>query len=254
LLKTASNRPDLPFDKQRPQVRQTAAKNLFFELDSSLSEKLRHHTTTHHVSMFVVVQTLVKLYLSKYLNTSEIVIGTSVACRNYPELKNQIGCYVNMLALRSVVEPEASFESLLAEVALETQLALRYQSYPQDLLVKKLNIPKDVSRNPLYDVAISYNDFEDKKDSGNLGFRELRSETINNVSNYDLYFQFETLLNGNISIDLTYNTSIYFDSSIQIMKEEFLALAKEVLLAPTKPLIDIVKTEPQGYELVDDFV
>ncbi|OQX04994.1 MAG: hypothetical protein BWK80_52870, partial [Desulfobacteraceae bacterium IS3] len=76
-----------------------------------------------------------------------------IAGRIHPDLENQIGFFVNTLALRDTVIGDESFMTLLSKVKQTTLEAYQHQIYPFDKLVE-LDVQRDISRSPIFDVML----------------------------------------------------------------------------------------------------
>ena len=51
----------------------------------------------------------------RYTSQRDIIIGTPIAGREHVNLEDQIGFYVNTLALRNEINPEESFNDVIIE-------------------------------------------------------------------------------------------------------------------------------------------
>ena len=68
------------------------------------------------------------------------------------ELENQIGMYVNTLPIKTSINGNTRFSSFLLnekEVILES---FNHQNIPFDFLIENLDLKRDLSRSPLFDV------------------------------------------------------------------------------------------------------
>jgi non-ribosomal peptide synthetase component F len=102
----------------------------------------------------MVLMTGINGLLSRYTNTRDIILGTPIAGREHSDLENQIGLYLNTLAIRSTFDTAVSFEALLA-IQKQTLLgAYSHQEYPLDNLVEELGLGRDTSRSALFDVLV----------------------------------------------------------------------------------------------------
>ncbi|MFH6951480.1 condensation domain-containing protein, partial [Flavobacterium sp. FlaQc-51] len=84
--------------------------------------------------------------LFRYTGQDDIIIGTPIAGREHPELENQIGLYLNTLAIRSRINKESNFVDVLKSQKKTLLEAYDHQNYPFDALVGKLNLKRDTSR------------------------------------------------------------------------------------------------------------
>jgi microcystin synthetase protein McyC len=146
---------NLPTDFPRPQFKSSQAGIYTYNFSQSLSEKLRSFAAGNHTTLFITLLTLFKILLHRYTGQHDLVIGIPISGRNHPDLENQIGFYVNTLALRTLLPKVGTFQQALAEVTNTCLDAYEYNEYPFDKLVSALDLEHDLTRNPLFDVMFS---------------------------------------------------------------------------------------------------
>jgi non-ribosomal peptide synthetase component F len=108
-----------------------------------------------------IVLTLFNLCLFRLTNQDDICIGMGVANRNHPDTENLIGFFVNVLPIRTRFSETMEFNHLLKQVIENTADAFDHQNYPFDLLVQKLNPNRYANRQPLFNVAYTFQNIED---------------------------------------------------------------------------------------------
>ena len=74
-----------------------------------------------------------------------------------------MGMFVNTLALRNRPEGKKTFEAYLQEVKEAALQAYEHQEYPFEELVEKLNVRRDLSRNPLFDTMFVLQNMDRRK-------------------------------------------------------------------------------------------
>jgi amino acid adenylation domain-containing protein/FkbM family methyltransferase len=253
-LKHINNREDLQLDRERTAVRSSDSAIVEFSLGSSVSEKLKEIASRLHTGIFTVIQSMVKVYLLNYLQSENVVIGTPVAGRNHPQLENQIGFYVNVLALPTTLSVSESFEELVQRVHKETQEAYKYQNYPHHKLVSLLNLPRELHRNPLFDVSVAYNEgIESLSEEKDQLFSEYHEELSDNHNKHDLTYGFETGDDKLTMFSITYSTSLFYKSSIEKMGDEMTLLFEKLLNDPANNLGTFLQTQPGVVHITDDF-
>src|SRR5690606_2579891 len=83
----------------------------------------------------------------------DIVVGSPIAGRPHPDLENLIGVFFNVLSMRNYPVGEKTFTEFLGNVKENSLNAYENQDYPFEELVEKLNVRRELSRNPLFDFA-----------------------------------------------------------------------------------------------------
>ena len=99
------------------------------------------------------------MLLRSYSNQNDIVVGTPIANRNYPQLEDLVGFFVNNLALRSIISAEKTLTDYLTEIGQAVIEAQLHQDLPFERLVTELDVPKDPSRHPIFQVMFGVQSF-----------------------------------------------------------------------------------------------
>ncbi|PFA57222.1 hypothetical protein CN403_33465, partial [Bacillus cereus] len=94
--------------------------------------------------------------MSKYSHQEDIVIGVPVDGRKQPDLFSVVGMFVNSLPLRNYPKGNKQFDEFLNEVKEKNIKMYGNSDYPFEKLVEQLDINRDPSRMPLFDVMINY--------------------------------------------------------------------------------------------------
>ncbi|XLS27832.1 amino acid adenylation domain-containing protein [Flavobacteriaceae bacterium M23B6Z8] len=253
-LRDISVRKELPLDMPRTQIRGTEAEEIEFSLGSELTELIQRTARKNRSGIFIVLQALLTSYLHELMETNDIIVGTPVAGRNHPQLETQIGFYVNVVALRTNFAADETFNSLLQKITTETTEAFRHQYYPFEQIVNDLNIPRELGRNQLFDILISYTDGLEKEVShSELSFDELELGRTDKRNKYDLSFGFHTEASNTIIASITYNTNLFYKESAIQMKTTMQQLFEKLLTAPEKELREFKQSSAINISLVDDF-
>ncbi len=143
---------NLPTDYARSKVKSYKGAMVVAELSPNLTSKICEITRVTGTTLNMVLLATFNILLSKYSGQDDIIVGTISAGRKLADLENVIGMFVNTLALRSQPEGEKTFKEFLEEVRECTLKAYENQDYQLEELVDKLNISRDISRNPLFDI------------------------------------------------------------------------------------------------------
>lgn len=204
---------DLPLDYPRPQIKTYNGDVERFTLDAGIYRKLSEYTRESGASMFMVLLAAYKVLLSKYSGQEDITVGTAIAGRDHPDLDDQIGFYVNILALRDSIGPDESFADVLNKVRSTATDAYAHQTYPFDKLIDELGVERETGRSPLFDVFLVMQNNEEKK----LGFGDAvltERHTPGTPGKYDLAFEFIEA-DGSLQGEVTYSTDVFAPQRIR---------------------------------------
>jgi amino acid adenylation domain-containing protein len=230
---------ELPADHIRPNIRTFNGVLIKKKFSVEIINNFKKIVHEKGATFFMGLMSAVNAILFKYSNQKDIIIGSPIAGREHPDLENQIGFYLNTLALRVQFNETDSFNQLLDQVKATTLGSYEHQFYPFDELVEALKIKPDLSRNILFDVWVVYQNIE-KKSIGeslklsNVSLKEIKlDEKVS--SKFDLLFSFEEV-NGELEVSLTYNSDIYKKERIVNLLRHLEQLIYEVSKVPEKPL------------------
>lgn len=236
LQKLSGDLPDLnfPLDFKRPAIQTHRGKILghtFSEFQSRLVKEISQKMSCGY---FPVLQALLNLLLNKYTSQKDILIGAPVSGRNRPEFHDTIGFFVNTIVLRNLIDTESNFQTLISQIQKSFAEAYDHQLYPFDLLVENLGLERDFSRSPIFDVFTSYQKMEATPEDNQL--LEIQNYPIAiEISRFDLMFHFQEQA-GKFSLDITYNTDLFKDSTIKRLFIHFGNLLESAVINSEKPV------------------
>ncbi|MCV9927837.1 amino acid adenylation domain-containing protein [Flavobacterium sp. LS1R49] len=231
---------ELPGSKKRPSLKTYNGDYLGYQFSEVFSENLRDFSNKNHVSLFMVLTAGIKTLLSRYTGQEDIIIGTPVAGREHPDLENQIGLYLNTLALRTQINKEYNFLELLHHEKEVILGAYEHQIYPFDELIDKLQLKRDTSKSLLFDILVvlhnqtKLNKFKDEK-LVDLFIKPY--ESSHKTSQFDLSFRFSD--NEALYLEINYNTDIYDKSFVEKVFKHFETLVSELIAKPEAKLVSI---------------
>ncbi|MGY4761753.1 non-ribosomal peptide synthetase [Paenibacillus caseinilyticus] len=143
---------ELPADYARALVRSYQGASLSFSLGEARSEALTQLARQTGTTLHMVLVAAYTAWLGKYSGSADVIVGTPVAGRLQAELEPLIGMFVGTLALRHYPAGDKTFASYLQEVKEGLLGAYEHQEFPFEELVEQLDLPRDLSRNPLFDT------------------------------------------------------------------------------------------------------
>ncbi|WP_167856902.1 non-ribosomal peptide synthetase [Hymenobacter aquaticus] len=228
----------LPSSKTRPALLSSKGAFQTIELDAETTGKLKKLSQERGGTLFMGLLAVVKGLLYRYTGQEDIIIGSPIAGREHADLQEQIGFYVNTLALRTRFSADDSFETLFDQVKATTLGAFQHQLYPFDRLVETLALRRDPSRNPLFDVLLNLQpaDVTATPDAHGpaLASRDFAiSQEI--ASKFDLSFRCYEHQDA-LSIRLEYNTDVLESSLVEQLGRHLTSFVAAVLRDATQPV------------------
>ena len=146
---------ELPTDHPRPQVQSYAGSVMPFELDEEITQGLNALARRHGATLFMVLQAGFAVLLGRLSGQDDVVVGTPVANRRRSELEGLIGFFVNTLALRTRLDPQATVAELLGQVRERTLAGFGHQDVPFEQVVEAVQPQRSMSHSPLFQVMLA---------------------------------------------------------------------------------------------------
>ncbi|NIG57744.1 non-ribosomal peptide synthetase, partial [Chitinophaga sp. Cy-1792] len=230
----------LPADHTRPAVKTYNGGTVGLHISAVLANRLQACCQEHGASLFMGLMAVLNALFYRYTGQEDIIIGSSKSGRDHIELENQIGFYLNTLALRNRFSGADSFRQLLTGVRQVTLEAYEHQSYPFDELIDELSLQRDTSRSALFDVIVGFQQADVADESSKLGAVKVsRYEAWEERFNkFDLTFLFAAGANG-IQVNIGYNSDIYNKDTVTRMAGHFEQLLATALAHPDTALYEL---------------
>ncbi|MDQ2695915.1 MAG: condensation domain-containing protein, partial [Pseudomonadota bacterium] len=147
---------ELPGDRPRPAVHTFRGDVAAFALSPELTHQLKQLSRQAGATLFMTTLAAFALLLSRHSGQEDLLIGAPIANRNRREVEPLIGFFVNTLVLRVDVSGNPPFRRLLERVRQITLDAYAHQDLPFEQLVEALQPARDMTRNPLVQVALAF--------------------------------------------------------------------------------------------------
>jgi amino acid adenylation domain-containing protein len=241
---------DLLTDRQRPalQTFSGASQNLLIE--ASAADKIRKLAHDSGASLFETLLAAYAVLLHRYSKQEDLVIGTRVSGRSGPEFVKIVGPLDNMLALRVGVSGGMSFYQLVTRVHEVIEGAVSHEDVPFESVVRELHLDRDMSRHPLFQVAISMQevdarDFDLGPEAQIFEPEHFREELDLSIDVHDG--------GRELKIRFSYNTDLFDASTIERMTGHFRNLLESVAENPqlTVSRIPLMSTAERRQLLVE---
>ncbi|WP_408025044.1 amino acid adenylation domain-containing protein, partial [Tenacibaculum sediminilitoris] len=244
---------ELASDYTRPVIQTYNGNEISVKISKENSLQFRELLENQGATLFMGVMSLVYTLLYKYSGQDDIILGAPVSGRKHPDLEEQIGFYVNTLALRQKIDGESDFSELLQQVKKNILNGYQHQSYPFDLLVNELDVQRNPSRSPLFDVMVVVQD-QEKEHATKLENVIIEEAPLEKKqSKYDFTFWFKENREGELSIQIEYNTDIYKEQTIQGLGKHLRKLLEKVIIENNIPLNELTLIDEKSIQKIEKF-
>ncbi|TQC46934.1 amino acid adenylation domain-containing protein [Rhodococcus sp. WS4] len=209
----------LPTDRPRPHRWTYRAGRLPFSFDEHAHRGLLTTAHEHHASLFTALRSTVAILLARLSGDPDIAIGTPIAGRGDPVLDDVVGMFVNTLVLRTRVDPSMTLCDIVDRSRDVELRALANADVQFERLVQVLDPPRSPSLHPLFQVALSLNNFAPASlDVSGIDF-EVTPRPLD-IAKCDLHFHFTERHDADgapvgIDAELVYSADLFDASTAQ---------------------------------------
>ena len=238
----------LPTDRMRPPVQTYNGKHLIIPTDASLFERVKQICATQGSTLYMTLLAAYSALLHRLSGQHKIIVGVPAAGQLAAGCKDTVGYCVNLLPLLSDASDNPSFAEYLATIKHNLMESLEHQHYSFGNLLKRLDIPWDPSRSPLFTTI-----FNIDRAGTAVKFFDLEVEVIGNSTSWARYDLRMNLIESEdkLLIDCTFNTDLFDESTIRRWMDYFQMLLRGVCADPATRVHDLpLMTETQVGEML----
>ncbi|NOQ25387.1 MAG: amino acid adenylation domain-containing protein [Bacteroidales bacterium] len=237
------NELNLPKREDSIQIEDQAAIKRF-ELDLDKSIILSEFVKSSNTTMYVFLLSIFKVLLSKYCNQKDIIVTSPVSTRPGIKFQNTIGLFVNMLPMKSHIEPDMEYSNYLLDLKNEVMSNLENDMFQFENIVWSLKIKEKFKRNILLDAVFVYNEIKDNENKFILKDQNGTNKLVQkDIDKKDLQnnLQIDAIKKkGNVSFELSYRTKDYTEEAIELFAENYLLILNQVLEDKSILIKDII--------------
>jgi tyrocidine synthetase-3 len=242
---------ELPVDHLRSSNKPPSAGSVNIVIEGQNLIGLKGISVKLEATQYSILLTVYYILLSKLSNQKDITIGTVTTGRFNEQVDPLLGMFVNTLPLRNFPKAELSFKEFLDNVKFNVASCFDHQMYQFENLVSDLNVNRDSSRNPLFDVFFAYQNY----DRSNLEISDLSIEPVN-VGVLKTIFDIELTaseFDTKIALSFTYNANLFKQVTIERYGAYFDKIVSQVISNPDIQLseIDVLGFEERKQLLID---
>lgn len=228
----------LPMDR----TPEKGAGRIPLSVSPELTAALKTFAQSQKGTFFMALLTGFSLLLSRLSGQEDVVVGTPVAGRALKDTWNQVGYFVNTLALRTDLSGAPTLRELFARVRETSLQGMAHQDLPFDQVVRLLNPGRAKEHTPLFQAMLVLHNVPHREGA----FLDLETfpEAIHpGATAFDL-----TLVWSDASGGLEYRADRFSEASATRMARQFVRILETLIQAPDLPIDQVSLLDAQEAE------
>jgi amino acid adenylation domain-containing protein len=253
----------LATDHARPAVPSFRGAAPRYAIARALGDALRALSRERGATLFMTMFAVFVALLYRYTHQEDILVGTAVGNRRWQESEGLIGMLVNNAVLRTRLAENPTFIDLLAQVKGVALEAYANEDIPFDQVVRALNLKRDDSRNPIFQIMFSFHDAPLMEPT----LPEVHFKCVEVISNQSAKFDLNVIViprhehdpadragENSITMIWEYSSDLFEPDTIERMAGHYFKLLEEILADSSKRISDYAMVKAQEtQELLQSF-
>ncbi|MEV0457426.1 condensation domain-containing protein [Catellatospora methionotrophica] len=232
---------DLPLDRPRPPVRTSNGGVVLREFPGEIQQAVQAAARQLRCTPFMLLVTLYELTLAQFAGQDDLTVGTPVAGRDDVALEAVFGYFSGMLVLRADLSGDVSFRDLVLRTRRSFMEAFAHPDIPFEDLTARLHLPRDLSRNALFQATFTLHTTMNISATATEGFGGLAAEAFDAGAPHvktDVAMDVQTSTDA-LDVVLTYNSDLFDGATAHALADRFTALLHAVLADPDLRVHDL---------------
>ncbi len=223
----------LPTDRPHSGKRSYNGGNYYYDLDGNLADSLEQLALRHNTGLFTCLHAAFSVLLHRLSGETDIVVGTPVGNRRFPQTEAMIGLFVNTLALRTHIDAQQPFSQLLSQVRGENLRDFDHGDIPFERVVAATRPQRELNHSPLFQVVLALQN-DPRQPLHMQGLQVEPHATGTDSALFEITWFF-TRERDRLVCSLEYDSDLYDESTMQRWAGHFETLLRAVCAAPDTP-------------------
>ncbi|MGC4807622.1 amino acid adenylation domain-containing protein [Micromonospora sp. DT233] len=199
-------------------------------LDRSTTQALRALAADRRTTPFVVAISVLGVFLARWCNVDDLVIGVPVADDRDEATERAVGFFVNTLPIRLDLGGDPSFAEVVGRTQERAVDALLHRQAPLEAIIRSLGLDRTSGTHPLFQVMMTYQNVPELR--LRLGSARVRYRpAYPSGAKFDLLV--DVLPDGEkTNVRFEYRTALFDDRSIAEAVEAYVEVLRRCLADP----------------------
>jgi len=217
---------DIFFPTDKPDKGEVSSAGFYpYQLDRKLYERLKDFSQKNNTTIFMILLAAYKTLIHKYSQSDDILVATPIANRHYKNVENTIGCFVNLVMLRTLFHQSLTYAQLIQTVKQTALEAYDNQDMPFNLLMDHLDKSESFEKYfPQFVFELKtlnhYVPHLPKLEINEYGKKYERNPLNNN---------FQKL----IELEIEYSSDLFDEKTIKVFMNSLIKIVEQIVEKPT---------------------
>jgi len=240
---------EIPTDRRRSARRGLRGASVGFELEAEDAAALVRFARAEGATLFQVLLACFQALLARTTANRDVVVGIPIANRTVAEVESVVGFFANTLAVRTRVDPGLTLRALVRRVGGKVLDAYAHQDVPFESIVEALDLPRNLSRNPLFDAMfVLQHAGAEKPVGGGLAVEPVPADT--GATPFDLTLAMAHS-GERIFGSLLYDGDLFDAATMERLLEHFTGLVRAFTCNPDARLEDLDLCTPEERAIME---
>lgn len=219
-------------------------KTFHFELPEILSLELVAFAKENSISLYSCMLGVYVILLHRFSGKKDITVGTPISLRDSFDSKNVIGCFLNTIAIRIVIDEQENASSLIKRVSDALSEAVASKDVPFEKIVEAISPRRDSSGGSVFSTMFVMR--ESYSEELKLFGTQCQVEDVFlDVAKFDLT-TFAKFDGRKISLSFEYKTEVFDQSIVEKIGVAFELVVRQISSNSKRFLTDITVSEDSG--------
>lgn len=239
---------NMPTDYIRGAEREYVGTTLTRSMSEYLVNKVRTFAAKIGTTEYIIYLTAFLILLNKYTSQNDIVVGITANGRTMMETQSMLGMFINTIPFRAQLDLSRGIAVSIKEIEKIYYKDLENQNFSISNLTEFLNINRDLSRNPMFDVM--FNMYVEKpiySISDEVQFINLFKNF--NSAKFDICAEI-IIIEDKYTLSWNFTSQLYQKDNMQAMMEHYLCLVDNLLDESVNTLDQVNMLPPFEKEMI----
>lgn len=227
----------LPVDGTRRSPQRHEGRHRRVSIVGDLSEAVVAFGRTAGATPYMTLLAAFGVLLYRITGQDDVVIGTPIANRVRPELERLVGFFSNTVAMRLRLGGSPSFREVVERVRATALGAYEHQELPFERVVEELQVARDPSYNPIFQVNFRAQ-AEERRPLHLVGVDATPMSIDIGFSRFDLALELQ-LERDRIGGYIEYDLDLFEDSTIDALADDVETTIAQLVREPDRSILEL---------------